>query len=201
MLQNLLDSHDTDRLVSKLNNPDRPYDSNNREQEDDTYDASKPSANAYQKARLAAFLQMTYIGAPMVYYGDEVGMWGSDDPNNRKPMLWKDLEPYEDPTNNHVMEEHLEFYQKAIALRKQYDVFSTGDFTTVLLDDDRNLWGFVRKSPEEEALVVLNAGDHPADVEINDIGDGWECIFGNGNDSPASFTIERIEGRAWIRKR
>ena len=201
VLQNLLDSHDTDRLVSKLNNPDRPYDSNNREQEDETYDATKPSSNAYQKARLATFLQMTYIGSPMVYYGDEAGMWGSDDPNNRKPMLWKDLEPYEDSKNNHVLEEHLEFYQQAIALRKNYDVFNTGDFTTIFLDDHRNLWGFIRKNEVEEVLVVLNAGNDPAEVELKDIGGGWECIFGNGNDVPPSVQIEGIEGRAWVRRR
>ena len=95
VLQNLADSHDTDRLVSKIFNPDRPYDSQNREQDDPTYVGDKPDEASYRKARLIAFLQMTYVGAPMVYYGDEVGMWGSDDPNNRKPMLWKDLEPYE----------------------------------------------------------------------------------------------------------
>ena len=36
--------------------------------------------------------QMTYVGAPTVYYGDEVGMWGANDPDCRKPMVWDDLE-------------------------------------------------------------------------------------------------------------
>ena len=40
---------------------------------------------------------MTYVGAPMIYYGDEVGMWGADDPSCRKPMLWDDLMPYDNP--------------------------------------------------------------------------------------------------------
>ena len=39
--------------------------------------------------------QMTYIGVPMIYYGDEAGMWGANDPDCRKPMLWADLK-YED---------------------------------------------------------------------------------------------------------
>ena len=34
---------------------------------------------------------MTYRGAPMIYYGDEVGMWGADDPHDRKPMIWDNL--------------------------------------------------------------------------------------------------------------
>ena len=41
--------------------------------------------------------QMTYLGAPMIYYGDEVGMWGANDPDCRKPMLWDDID-YEPET-------------------------------------------------------------------------------------------------------
>ncbi len=35
--------------------------------------------------------QMTYLGAPVIYYGDEAGMWGANDPDSRKPMVWDDL--------------------------------------------------------------------------------------------------------------
>ncbi len=34
---------------------------------------------------------MTYVGAPMIYYGDEAGMWGGHDPDDRMPMVWEDL--------------------------------------------------------------------------------------------------------------
>ena len=114
-------------------------------------------------------------------------------------MLWKDLEPYEDPHHNHGMDEHLEFYREAIALRKNHDAFHNGNFKTVLLDDSRNLWGFIRSNAREEILVVLNAGSTPADVEFTDLGEGWTCIFGAGNDVPPSIRIEAVEGRAWAR--
>jgi hypothetical protein len=79
-------------------NPDREYDRQNRMQDNNPeYNNDKPDTAAYQRARLAALLQMTYVGAPLVYYGDEAGMWGADDPSNRKPMLWEDLEPYAKP--------------------------------------------------------------------------------------------------------
>ena len=65
-------------------NPDRGYNQKNREQEGDPYDATKPGPAEYARQRLLALLQMTYVGAPMIYYGDEVGMWGSNDPNNRR---------------------------------------------------------------------------------------------------------------------
>ena len=118
-MMNLADSHDTDRLVSMMLNPDRGYDQENREQTNRGYDNSKPGEVHYRRARLMALLQMTYIGAPMIYYGDEVGMWGPDDPSNRKPMLWKDLQPYAKSRENRVDEEHLDHYRRLGALRRE----------------------------------------------------------------------------------
>ncbi|MCH2160692.1 MAG: glycoside hydrolase family 13 protein [Phycisphaerales bacterium] len=200
-LQNLLDSHDTDRLVSKIFNPDRPYDSQNREQEDETYNGNKPDETSYRKARLAALLQMTYVGAPMVYYGDEAGMWGSDDPNNRKPMLWKDLEPYDDGGENHVMDEHLEFYRSAMLLRREHSALRNGTISTVVADDDQDTWAFIRENSEEQVLVALNAGESAASLDLRDIGEGWSPAFGNGSDTPPQVTIPPLEGRVWTRSR
>ena len=201
VLQNLADSHDTDRLVSKIFNPDRPYDSQNREQDDPTYVGDKPDEASYRKARLVAFLQMTYVGAPMVYYGDEVGMWGSDDPNNRKPMLWKDLEPYEDAEQNHVMDDHLQYYKQVIALRNAHSALRNGAINTVLTDDDRNLWVFIRENGEEQVLVAINAGDEDADLELIDLGEGWSPAFGEGSDNPPNVNLPAWSGRAWTRSR
>ena len=61
---------------------------------------------------------MTYVGAPMIYYGDEVGMWGPDDPSNRKPMLWPDLGPYE--RKDRVDPEHLAHYRAVGQLRRRH---------------------------------------------------------------------------------
>lgn len=47
-------------------------------------------ALAKQRLRLAVFFQMTYPGAPTIYYGDEVGLGGGDDPFNRAPYPWAD---------------------------------------------------------------------------------------------------------------
>lgn len=166
VLMNLLDSHDTDRLVSKMLNPDRDYDSENREQDPgSTYNNAKPGEIEYRKARLAVLLQMTYVGAPMVYYGDEVGMWGPDDPSNRKPMLWKELEPYAKPDQNFVMDEHLEFYRKAIALRNDLSALRRGSFQTLLTDDERDVWVFLREDDQQWVLVALNASLGSADVD------------------------------------
>ncbi|MGE0479055.1 MAG: alpha-amylase family glycosyl hydrolase [Phycisphaerae bacterium] len=196
VMQNLVDSHDTDRLVSMVQNPDRPYDEQNRVQDNNPrYDNSKPGPEAYRRARLVVLVQMTYVGAPMVYYGDEAGMWGADDPTNRKPMLWEDLEPYEKPDENVVMKDHLAFYREAIALRNAYPALRVGAFRTLLADDDADVWAFQRRTADERLIVVLNAADQPRTVRLplpDDAPDTWKYVFG-GSDGAR---VEQRDGSA-----
>lgn len=92
--QNLFGSHDTDRLASMLLNPGRQYDQGNRPQDHDfPYVDKRPSKEIYERSLLGVAIQATYLGAPMIYYGDEVGMWGADDPTDRKPFPWPDTPP------------------------------------------------------------------------------------------------------------
>ena len=198
VLWNLVDSHDTDRLVSQLLNPDRDYDRENREQENPDYDASKPSPDLFARARLIALLQMTYVGAPVVYYGDEIGMWGSDDPNNRKPMVWEHLGRFDD-RQQRVDKAHLAFYRDAIALRQAHPALRTGSFRTVLVDDDADVWAFVRESADEQCLVVLNASDTKRTVELEQLGDGWELVFGEADGEPDRARVPGVSGSVWRR--
>lgn len=182
VMQNLLDSHDTDRVASMAHNPDRRYNKRNRPQDEGvTYDDGKPPAEAYARARLAALIQVTYVGAPMIYYGDEVGMWGAADPTCRKPMLWEDLEPYERPEENHVMRDQLEFYRRTIALRRQHSALRTGSFRTLLCDDDADVWAFQRRSADELVVVALNASNEVQQVHVPlPLGSPakWKAVFG-----------------------
>jgi cyclomaltodextrinase / maltogenic alpha-amylase / neopullulanase len=108
-LQNLIDSHDTDRLASMVVNarPAEQYQQPHRFDYDvavsprwnPEYDVRKPREEEWEVVRLVALFQMTYLGAPMIYYGTEAGMWGADDPDDRKPMLWPDL-TYEAETHH-----------------------------------------------------------------------------------------------------
>jgi glycosidase len=92
---NLFCSHDTDRLVSMLNNPGVPYDAGKRP--GDGYDGTRPAERVYDRAMLGVAILATYMGAPMVYQGEEWGMFGADDPHCRKPIPWPDLPPPADP--------------------------------------------------------------------------------------------------------
>ncbi len=203
VVQNLINSHDTDRIASMAQNPDRQYDRQNRVQDHNPdYDNSKPSPEAYARARLAALLQMTYIGAPLIYYGDEVGMWGADDPSNRKPMLWEDLEPYAEPEKNHVMDDHLAYYRQVIGLRNEHPALRRGTFTQLLADDEADVIAFLRTADAEHVLVALNASGQPQTVRIplpEGAGTHWTGLFGvkgrqDAVDGKLELTVPALGG-------
>jgi len=201
-LMNLVDSHDTDRIASMLKNPDRDFDHDNRVQDGAKYDASKPGPTHYRRARLIALMQMTYVGAPMVYYGDEVGMWGADDPTNRKPMLWKDLEPYERPKDNRVDEKHLAHYRRVIALRREHSALRRGTYRTLLVDDDQDVIVFLREDASERVIVAWNASSRQARVQVPELQDGdWRCIYGAEKTEESGVRVPSIDGRVWVSSR
>jgi len=91
---NVLGTHDTARLVSMLANPSEDYD-RGAGLNATGYNRNRPDSQAYDRLELA-FAVLTFLpGSPMVFAGDELGMWGGDDPENRKPLPWPDLA--EDP--------------------------------------------------------------------------------------------------------
>lgn len=90
--QTALGRHDTDRLVSMLMNPNRAFDRRNRPQDEGvSYREARPHQDDARTAMLGVALQALYEGSPVVFQGDEVGMWGADDPSNLKPFPWDDL--------------------------------------------------------------------------------------------------------------
>jgi glycosidase len=203
VLQNLLDSHDTDRIASMALNPDRPYNEGNRPQLAGVkYDNSKPGPVEYARVRLAALLQMTWIGAPMIWYGDEAGMWGAADPTGRKPMLWEDLEPYEEPEENFVMRDHLAYYRQIIALRQAHPALQTGAVQTLLTDDEGDVWAFLRRDDDEQLVVVLNAADREREVAVPlplNAPTRWTAVFGTSGaytvaDHKVQLRVPAISG-------
>jgi glycosidase len=196
--QNLFDSHDTDRLASMFVNPDLAYDAGNRLQDNGpNYKKDKPTDEQWARKRQAVTFQMMFLGAPMIYYGDEAGMWSPDDPSNRMPMWWKDHEPFDDPSYK-FDEAHFAHYQRAIAIRNKFPALRTGFFRPVLIDDDRGVYAFVRELGEERVYVVLNRSDKPATVVvpidaksfINWMDPAHQVSAAQGNDLKARPTIE-----------
>lgn len=131
-LQNLLGSHDTERFLTVC---------------DGNSDA----------VALAWLFQMTYPGAPMIYYGDEIGMEGGKDPGCRKTMVW---EP--DRQNSAL----LAVMKGLVSLRRNHEVLRRGSYERIAVDDRARTLAFARRTPGAAALVVLNRSDREQRVVV-----------------------------------
>jgi len=166
-MMNLFDSHDTDRMASMFVNPDRGYDVGNRQQDDEGkhYDPRKPNDDERQKMLQAVAMQMTFLGSPMIYYGDEAGMWSADDPSDRQPMTWPEMK-FDDPDvgfNKSVFDT----YQKLIAVRNTLPALQDGDYYPVVTDDADSSFVFARNGGGKTVYVAFNRSDRPQTVKFN----------------------------------
>lgn len=182
-MQNLNGSHDTDRLYSRIVNDRIGRDIEEGKQLEKGYNGIRPDiASNYhpnttidwlhseikpkQILKLISVFQMTYIGAPMLYYGDEVGMWGATDPYCRKPMLWDEY-MYDDEKNPSYINkgevykqepdlELLAWYKKIIAIRKNNKVLVYGKFKEILADDEKDIIIYERYDKKTSIICVIN---------------------------------------------
>jgi glycosidase len=106
---------------------------------------------------LAAILQLTWIGTPTIYYGDEIAMNGGRDPLNRKGMEW-------DRANG--QNATLSLYQKLIRIRKSSEALLVGDPIPLLTDDSKQVAVFARVSGKDIAIVGLNRSTSSQTVQI-----------------------------------
>jgi glycosidase len=216
-LKNLLDTHDTDRLASMIVNAGkRPYEQPDRFDFDigvspryvPGYDVRKPTDDERRVQRLVALLQMTYVGAPMIYYGTEAGMWGADDPCDRMPMVWPDAsyEPQqahplgrERPADGVAFDDTLfGFYRAAIALRRNSGALRRGSIEFVAADDASQFLAFRRANENESLLIGLNRGKKTYRWEVPVAKDtAVEQVF-TASGNVGQFTVEHEAGRAVV---
>lgn len=90
-MQNMMDSHDTERLASQIVNSNLTGTPTNNAWARPSYLIRKPTEQERDLQKLIALFQMTFTGAPMLYYGTESGIWGGNDPDDRSPMNWSDI--------------------------------------------------------------------------------------------------------------
>ncbi len=179
-LQNLFGSHDTSRVGSAVVNPQYRQDHGAGVQGNRSYDVRKPNAAETERWKQMVAFQFLMPGAPYIYYGDEVGMWGADDPDCRKPMVWADLRfaderahPFGQPRAVDGVKpdnELLTFYRGWADRRREMTVLRRGDFKVVLTDDARRLFAFRRSLAGEEIVAVFNASSAIAKVAPKALG-------------------------------
>ena len=164
--QNLISSHDIERLGSQIVNPDRWMDHNGNPAQDIKFNVRKPNRFELQKQKLVAALQIILPGAPMIYYGDEAGMWGGDDPDCRKPMVWMDLNyqvESKHPFGTQRAADPVKFnpdlyswYRKLIDLRKNNMALAQGDIQFQRMTGEGNSLFFSRSFQDQKLFILVN---------------------------------------------
>ncbi len=136
-LMNLVGSHDTMRILWVLTPGER-----NREAKE--FNAANLQEGK-EKLKLLAIVQMTLPGAPTVYYGDEVGMTGDTDPDDRRTFPWDNID-----------EEMFDHYQQLTQLRHQFSFLRTGSFDRLYTHNDDGTYVYGRKDLTGAAVVAVN---------------------------------------------
>ena len=103
--------------------------------------------------REAVVMQMTWVGAPTVYYGDEAGVCGFTDPDNRRTYPWG--------KEDHEM---IEFHRKMIRIHRDYEAFRTGSLK--MLYGEKNILAYGRFLDGDQFVVILNNGEELEEVHI-----------------------------------
>ena len=134
---NLLGSHDTARFLT----------------------AVRGDASAF---RLATIFQMTYPGAPCIYYGDEIGLPGGPDPDCRRAFPWDQPEIWD--------RQMLHLIQSLSAARHASRALRRGDFTVLHADGD--LLAYRREDTSGRAYVLMNTGHDARDLSLSGLTPG-----------------------------
>ena len=114
------------------------------------------AANEYvNKAvmREAVVMQMTWVGAPTVYYGDEAGVCGFTDPDNRRTYPW-----------GHEDQELIAFHKEAIRIHKEHPALKNGSLK--ILGGEENILSYARFKGHDRIIVVINNRSERAEVKV-----------------------------------
>lgn len=126
---NIIGTHDTERILTVLD-------------------------KRFELLKIVIILQMTLPGVPLIYYGDEAGLEGSKDPDNRKAYPWN-------KENNEIKD----FYKTIIAIRNREKSLKEGDFS--IYETDLDVCVFERRYDSERIIVAVNTSSD--DKVVNNI--------------------------------
>lgn len=201
---NLIGSHDVPRVLTLLGEaPEREYLSQ-REKEKFRLSESQKKL-AIDRLKLMVLFQMTFPGVPCIYYGDEAGLEGYDDPLNRRTYPWD--------RENHEL---LNWYKTVVSIRNRYDLFRTGEWIPFHYDND--IYGYIRRinggkdvfdQPKQDgtAIVLFNrskGASHTLHVNIGKwfngrmidlLNNGEEIVIENGE---LKVDIGPLEGKLYV---
>ncbi|CZR96265.1 MULTISPECIES: glycoside hydrolase family 13 protein [Clostridioides] len=106
--------------------------------------------------KLAVAVQMTFEGVPYIYYGDEAGLCGGVDPDNRRTYPWKNED-----------EDMLSFYKDIIKIRNKNTLLSSGD-TDFIYTENNSVFAFIRfNENNDRVLILVNRSESTERISLN----------------------------------
>jgi glycosidase len=152
-----MDSHDKVRYMAYADG-DIELNSNKAKELGWTNPPKVDNPSSYKKLQLHLAYILTIPGVPVIYYGDEIGMTGAADPDNRRMMRFVDeISSYE--------ENNFKEISKLIQLRRKHSALRHGDFNTLIADE--NIYAYLRSDLNERILIVLNKSEENLTVKLN----------------------------------
>jgi glycosidase len=175
VMMNYTGGFDTPRVLTSLFNKNK-YKYYCKAHENPDYKIHRPDAATFETLKLLLVQQYTYIGAPHIYAGDEMGMWGADDPSSRKPLIWTDY-TFEDERAHPLGKEKpmdkvefnldlFQFHQQLIRIRKANPILIHGELEFLNVGDSKELLAYRRYNNTDEIIVVFNHKNTSEKIEI-----------------------------------
>lgn len=199
-MMNVSSSHDAPRLLSDFYNTNQ-YKFKATPNDDPAYKTGKPDAETYKRLRLYLVHLFTTVGAPHIWNGEEMGMWGADDPHDRKPLMWKEFQ-FEDETRNNYQpgekqydkvafnQPHFNWYRKLIAIRKSNPVLSTG--TMEIVKAAGKQFGYIRFNEKEKIYVFFNLEKTVQEFDISSPGSYVDLLTGKRYNGIGKITVAAL---------
>lgn len=201
---NMSASHDAPRLATSLFNRNAYKVGAHREVA--SYQIHRPDSLTRASQALFLHLQFSFPGAPQIYNGDEMGMWGEDDPANRKPLLWPEYDfaletgyPHHKGADQPSFDTTLfALYQDLIAWRKKEPLLTAGQMHFPTEFKRQKILVYDRLIGEDTLRCVLNPSAYPQafDWSAYPVEKAYK-LGGQRHQMPArSFAAFRLKGAA-----
>ncbi|MCB2407736.1 glycoside hydrolase family 13 protein [Hymenobacter lucidus] len=203
-MMNVASTHDAPRLLTCFYNPGQ-YKYKATPGDDPNYKTGKPDPETYQRVKLYLLHQFTSIGAPQIWNGDELGMWGADDPDCRKPLWWPGLtfEPETrtnfQPTTTSTFDPvgynaaHYAYYRQLAHLRNGNPVLQTGELT--FLPTKGQTLAYQRTAVQERIVVLFNLEGSPQQFTLPEKG-SWLNLLTGKTVVASTATLPTLSGMA-----
>jgi glycosidase len=154
--------------------------------------------------------QFSFVGAPQIWNGEELGMWGADDPDDRKPLWWPDMTfepeatrayyPRTLPPDSIRADQELTNYYRSLAhIRQKYPALSTGALRFLMADDERMCLVYSRTDETDEIIALFNRSSTTQTLRFDTSAKTYQDLLTgeklNSKNGALAVEVKAISGR------